>query len=90
MSRSFGDILANKIGIICKPEIMEWYFSEEDKFIIIASDGLWEYLSSQEVVDLLKTYYLKGEIQEAAERIVLSTSIDGKRMKVLLMIFLLF
>lgn len=79
MSRSFGDILANKIGIICKPEIMEWYFSEEDKFIIIASDGLWEYLSSQEVVDLLKTYYLKGEIKEAAERIVLIASNRWKK-----------
>jgi len=30
-------------------EIKEWNFTKEDKFIIIASDGIWEFINNQEV-----------------------------------------
>lgn len=49
MSRSFGDKIGNQVGVIAKPEIMEWVLSEEDKFIIIASDGIWEFIDSEDV-----------------------------------------
>ena len=49
MSRSFGDKCGVQCGIIAKPEIIEWMLSEEDKFIIIASDGIWEFLGNEEV-----------------------------------------
>ena len=62
VSRSFGDELANKIGVICEPEINEYIFLNEDKFFILASDGLWEYISSEECVDIIKDYYLKNDI----------------------------
>ena len=42
MSRSFGDNIAHTVGVSCETEIMEIEFSEEDKFIIIDSDGIWE------------------------------------------------
>jgi serine/threonine protein phosphatase PrpC len=32
-----------------KIEIMEYKFQEEDKFFIIASDGVWEFIESDEV-----------------------------------------
>lgn len=51
MSRSMGDRISFEVGVIPRPEIMEWYCSEEDKFIILASDGIWEYLDSDEVRD---------------------------------------
>ena len=63
VSRSFGDELANKIGVICEPEINEYIFLNEDKFFILASDGLWEYISSEECVDITKDYYLKNDIE---------------------------
>ena len=79
MSRSFGDRIASEIGVVSKPEIMEWYLTKEDKFIIIASDGIWEYMTSNEVVDLLKDFYLKDELQLAAEKLVLIASNRWKR-----------
>ena len=65
MSRSFGDIVAHSVGVICQPEIMEHIFLEEDKFIILASDGIWEFISSEECVDIVKDYYFDKDINGA-------------------------
>ena len=54
MTRSFGDIVGSSIGIISSPEISEYLIQKEDKAIIIASDGLWEYLSNKEVTNIVK------------------------------------
>jgi serine/threonine protein phosphatase PrpC len=51
MSRSFGDRVAASVGVIAEPEIMEYKFQEDDKFIIVASDGVWEFIESQEVIN---------------------------------------
>ena len=65
MSRSFGDEIAHTVGVITEPEINEYLFLEEDKFIIIASDGLWEFISSDECIGMVKEYYLKNDIDGA-------------------------
>jgi len=31
--------------------------SESDKFIVIASDGVWEFLSNDEVVHIVEPFY---------------------------------
>ena len=49
MSRSIGDQIAKSVGVICDPDIREIDIDKDDKFIIIASDGLWEFLSNEEV-----------------------------------------
>ena len=49
MSRSFGDEIAASVGIIAQPEITEWKLTPEDKFVILASDGVWEFIESEEV-----------------------------------------
>ena len=65
VSRSFGDELAHKIGVITEPEIYEYVFLSEDKFFILGSDGLWEYISSEECVNIVKDYYIKNDIEGA-------------------------
>ena len=49
MSRSFGDKIAREVGVVSDPEIFEMMLKEEDKFAVIASDGVWEFLSNSEV-----------------------------------------
>ena len=34
----------------------------EDKFFILASDGVWEFIQSNECVDIIKDYYLANDI----------------------------
>ena len=65
MSRSFGDDVAHSIGVISQPEIFEYNFVNEDKFILLASDGIWEFISSDECVNIVKDYYLKDDIDGA-------------------------
>ena len=62
MSRSFGDIVAHSVGVISEPEILEYSFLEEDKFIILASDGIWEFISNDECIDIVKDYYKDKDI----------------------------
>ncbi len=61
MSRSFGDEVAHSVGVIAEPEIKEYNFVHEDKFVILASDGIWEFISSDESVNMVKDFYLKND-----------------------------
>jgi serine/threonine protein phosphatase PrpC len=63
MSRSFGDEVAASVGTISEPEIEEFEITNDDKFIIIASDGIWEFISSQECVNFIKDFYLKKDLK---------------------------
>ena len=67
MSRSFGDRVAHSVGVSEEPEIKEYSFCEEDKFFVVASDGLFEFISSQDIVDIIKDYYLSGDIVGCCE-----------------------
>ena len=63
MSRSFGDEVAASVGTISEPEIEEYEITEDDKFIILASDGIWEFISSQECVEFIKDFYEKKDLK---------------------------
>ena len=67
MTRSFGDVFGAKAGIISEPEVTEYFFKEEDKFLILASDGLFEFMGSQEIIDIVKNYYAKNDIVGCCE-----------------------
>ena len=67
MTRSFGDRVAATVGVMSEPEIKEFDFDENDKFMIIASDGIWEFISSQECVDIVKDFYEKNDLKGCAE-----------------------
>ena len=63
MTRSFGDRVAATVGVISEPEIKEFDLDINDKFMIIASDGIWEFISSQECVDMVSSFYEKNDIK---------------------------
>lgn len=47
MSRSFGDAMAARVGVHAVPEVTFFELELEDKVIVIASDGVWEFLDNQ-------------------------------------------
>ena len=66
MTRSLGDKMAHNIGVIDEPEIKKFFFEGNEKFIIIASDGLWEFISGEECINLVKKFYEeKKDVKEA-------------------------
>ena len=67
MTRSFGDRVAAIAGTICIPEIKEYIFDENDKFMILASDGVWEFIQSDECIDIIGKFYLNNNIEGCCE-----------------------
>ena len=41
MTRSFGDKAGIKAGTSGEPEILEYTLQSKNKYLLIASDGLW-------------------------------------------------
>lgn len=70
MTRSFGDKAGIRAGTNAEPELMKFKLTAEDKFIIVASDGIWEYLESEEIVKIVAPFYENNDIELAAEKIM--------------------
>lgn len=47
MSRSLGDCIAHSVGCSCEPELTYTVLTPEDKIILLASDGIWEFMTNQ-------------------------------------------
>ena len=60
VSRSFGDNLAHTVGVINIPEIRTFDYTGGEKFIVIASESVWQYIDSDECVRIIKDYYEKN------------------------------
>lgn len=53
MSRSLGDAVAHTAGVISDPEFTERELNPEtDKFLVVATDGLWEFVENEETIDM--------------------------------------
>ena len=67
MTRSMGDLVAKSVGVTYEPEIKVFQnLSKQDKFIVIASDGLWDRLSNDEVTRMIAhPYYEKRDAEGA-------------------------
>ncbi|XP_052207740.1 probable protein phosphatase 2C 52 isoform X2 [Diospyros lotus] len=55
MARAFGDFCLKEYGVISIPEFSHRTLTERDKFIVLASDGVWDVLSNEEVVEIVST-----------------------------------
>ena len=70
MSRSLGDFQAKDCGVITKPEIIEYHVNHSSKYMVICSDGVWEFLSNEQVRDLGNKFFNKGELGNFCSQLV--------------------
>lgn len=63
MSRSLGDGEAKTHGVTADPEVQLFHLKpmlegdkSGDKFVIVASDGIWEFISSQQACDIVNKH----------------------------------
>ena len=83
MSRSLGDKIAHTIGVSDEPEIKSYDYDGTEKFIIIASDGIWEYVHGDECIKVIKSYYEDNkDVEEAAFAMVKEAFRKWKRKEV--------
>jgi len=65
MSRSFGDKKAKSCGVIPYPDIIEYsLFNNDCKYMVLCSDGVWEFISNEEVMEIGNKYYYKNNIND--------------------------
>ncbi|KAF5203719.1 phosphatase 2C [Thalictrum thalictroides] len=55
MARAFGDFCLKDYGVISIPECSHRVLTERDQFIVLASDGVWDVLSNEDVVDIVSS-----------------------------------
>ena len=80
MSRSIGDGQAKNLGVLAEPDIFEYTLNEGDKFIVCASDGIWEYLSNDDVMNIIKDIYEnEGKAEDACNLLVKKASEEWKK-----------
>ena len=52
-TRSLGDLDAhNHLGVSAEPEMGERTLCEHDRIFVLASDGVWDYMTNEEVMDV--------------------------------------
>lgn len=98
LSRAFGDKSLKPYGLISVPEILSVQIKERrindtahisfeyefDLFVVLASDGLWDYVSMKEVYDVCLLFYRQEEgrnvqdlCRELCEKAKMNGSVDN-------------
>ena len=70
MSRSFGDKKAKTCGVIPLPDIIEYNLKWNFKYMVICSDGVWEFLSNEEVMEIGDKYFYQNDINEFCSQLL--------------------
>ncbi|XP_071678421.1 probable protein phosphatase 2C 21, partial [Lolium perenne] len=68
MSRAIGDfyfksnetLLATEQAVTCNPDVRTEAITHDTDFLLIASDGIWDFVSSQEAVDFVQEKFAGG------------------------------
>eukprot|EP00523_Entomoneis_sp_CCMP467_P022274 CAMPEP_0168853754 /NCGR_PEP_ID=MMETSP0727-20121128/13696_1 /TAXON_ID=265536 /ORGANISM="Amphiprora sp., Strain CCMP467" /LENGTH=834 /DNA_ID=CAMNT_0008907999 /DNA_START=445 /DNA_END=2949 /DNA_ORIENTATION=- len=51
-TRSIGDAMAEELGVFAEPEMLSRELKPNDKILVCASDGVFEFLTNQSVIDI--------------------------------------
>uniref|UniRef100_M8BPI9 protein-serine/threonine phosphatase n=1 Tax=Aegilops tauschii TaxID=37682 RepID=M8BPI9_AEGTA len=73
MARALGDSRLKHHGVISTPQVTAHRISDADLFIILATDGVWDVLSNEEVVSIVcatprKQHASKAVVEAAVQR----------------------
>ena len=62
MTRCFGDRIMRSVGVISEPEItrVSIDLTEREYAIVLGSDGLFEFLSNQNIIRIIIPYFKKN------------------------------
>ncbi len=76
MSRSIGDLEGKNFGVIAEPGIIEYNIDDNSKYIVLCSDGVWEFLSNERVKETGKLFYLSNNPNDFVEELLKQSIIE--------------
>merc|ERR1712070_317603 len=68
LSRAIGDSAFTGFGLVATPQIQTTVFNTQSRCVVIASDGVWDFLTGQEVVNIVAEHFM--DATEAAREVV--------------------
>jgi serine/threonine protein phosphatase PrpC len=54
VTRAFGDVTLKNHGLISKPDVKRVPIRLHHKYVIVASDGLWDYVPLKNIQKIIK------------------------------------
>ena len=73
MTRAFGDFNAENLGFNSIPDIVAYDINEKNpKIIISATDGVWQFLSNEQVKNIILPYYEEDNITGGIQKLISS------------------
>lgn len=76
VTRGFGDLALSHHGLIAEPSISEVEVEPTDSYLVLASDGLWDFLSNEELFKITKEAKKKNVPASALARTLVNISIS--------------
>ncbi|KAG6731718.1 hypothetical protein I3842_01G143300 [Carya illinoinensis] len=67
LSRALGDYCLKDHGLISVPDVTQRNLTSRDKFVILATDGIWDVISNQEAVQIVSS---TPDREKSAKRLV--------------------
>jgi serine/threonine protein phosphatase PrpC len=69
MSRSLGDALVHRYGVTPEADITARQLRPWDRILLLASDGIWTYLSNEEALQMAERNYHKRKAADTCNQL---------------------
>ena len=83
MSRSLGDYNSKKVGVIPNPLFYEHKINNDIKYILVCSDGVWEFISNEEAMKICEKYYQLKDVCGLCKELINVSRESWKKNKVM-------
>ena len=70
MSRSLGDFKSKEYGVINEPSFVEHILDEHCRYMVICSDGVWDFMDNEKVMKIGNKYYINDNPDGFCQEIV--------------------
>ena len=77
VTRSLGDAAAQRIGVICEPSVASFTLDESIKYIILATDGLWDGISIEECASIISATAIEERDASKCAAVLLQKGLEG-------------
>lgn len=77
VTRSLGDVAAQRIGVICEPSVTSFTLDESIKYIILATDGLWDGISIEECASIISATAIQERDASKCAAVLLQKGLEG-------------
>ncbi len=75
MTRAFGDIVASSVGVIANPDVMEVLLEQGDQYLVLCSDGIYEFMSNDEIIGIVHAEAEKGALPADIAKLLVCSAI---------------